>query len=72
MVGGGRVQSFMPVSAPDIPLRLPPLTDEDADDLRMAASLGVDIVVATRTQNVNHVREVRKILGWSTYLVKLL
>lgn len=53
----------MPVSAPDIPLRLPPLTDEDADDLRMAASLGVDIVVATRTQNVNHVREVRKILG---------
>lgn len=63
MVGGGIVHSYMQVSAPDIPLHLPPLTDEDADDLRHVATLGVDIVVATHTQNANHVREVRKILG---------
>ncbi|XP_054283214.1 pyruvate kinase-like [Macrosteles quadrilineatus] len=65
VVGGGEVESYMPVSIPDVPLNLPPLTDEDEDDLRMAAEMGVDIVVATHTQNKNLIQDIRKILDES-------
>lgn len=63
MAGAGTIQSFMSVSVPDVPLDLPPLTDEDVDDLMMAAEMGVDIVVVSHTQTVELVKDVRRILG---------
>ncbi|XP_046675358.1 pyruvate kinase-like [Homalodisca vitripennis] len=63
VVGAGVVHSYMSVAVPDVPLRLSPLTDEDEDDLRLVATMGVDIVVATHTQNATHVKNVRRILA---------
>ena len=60
---GGRLGSRKSVCVPGVSLPLPAVTEQDRADLRLAASLQVDLVFASFVRDEHGVSELRRALG---------
>src|SRR6195952_956110 len=59
---GGPVSNNKGLSLPGVAVRVPALSDKDAEDLRFALSLGVDFVALSFVRNARDVELVREIM----------
>ena len=60
---GGRLGSRKSVCVPGVTLPLPAVSEQDREDLRLAASLPVDLVFASFVRDSDGVRQLRAALG---------
>jgi pyruvate kinase len=72
VVHGGILQDHKGVNFPDVPLRLPSVTEQDRCDLAFGLSLGVDYVALSFVRQADDVREAGRLIaeqGRSTPLI---
>jgi pyruvate kinase len=63
VVEGGKVSNNKGVSLPNVAVSVPALSDKDADDLRFALGLGVDLVALSFVRSPDDIKLVREIMA---------
>jgi pyruvate kinase len=63
VVEGGPVSNNKGVSLPNVAVSVPALSDKDADDLRFALGLGVDLVALSFVRSPDDIKLVREIMA---------
>jgi pyruvate kinase len=63
VVEGGTVSDHKGVSLPNVAVTVPALSEKDADDLRFALALGVDLVALSFVRSADDVTRVRDIMA---------
>jgi len=62
VVVGGQLSSRKGVSLPGVDVDLPPVTDDDIEDIRFGVEHGVDFIAASFVRRGEHVRAIRRII----------
>ena len=62
VIEGGRVSDHKGINLPGVAVSAPPLTEKDAEDLRFALSLSVDLVALSFVRRADHVTHVHRIM----------
>lgn len=63
VVVGGELSSRKGVSLPGVSVDLPPLTDEDIEDIRFGIENGVDMIAASFVRKPEHVEAVKQVIA---------
>ncbi len=62
VVNGGELGERKGVNVPNVPIRLPSLTDKDIEDIKFGIEVGYDFVAASFIRNADAIREIRQII----------
>ncbi len=62
VVNGGELGERKGVNVPNVPIRLPSLTDKDIEDIKFGIEVGYDFVAASFIRNADAIREIRSII----------
>ena len=62
IVNGGELGQRKGVNVPNVPIRLPAITEKDKDDIRFGAEQEVDFIAASFVRNADCIREIKDLL----------
>lgn len=62
VVNGGELGERKGVNVPNVPIRLPSLTDKDIEDIKFGIEVGYDFVAASFIRNADAIREIRALI----------
>lgn len=63
IVNGGELGERKGVNVPNVPVRLPAITDKDREDIRFGVEQGVDFIAASFVRNAECILEIRAFLN---------
>jgi pyruvate kinase len=72
VIVGGELGNGKGVTLPGVPIRLPPLTDKDIEDIRFGIAQGVDFIAASFVRKAQDVLECRRIMGEHANRIKVI
>ncbi len=62
IVNGGELGEHKGVNVPGVDVKLPPLTDQDIEDIRFGIREGFDIIAASFVRNTDCIRQIKQLL----------
>ena len=62
VINGGELGQRKGVNVPNVPIRLPAITEKDKEDIRFGAQQDVDFIAASFVRNADCIREIKAIL----------
>lgn len=62
IINGGELGQRKGVNVPNVPIRLPAITEKDKDDIRFGAEQDVDFIAASFVRNADCIREIKALL----------
>ncbi|MEG1716465.1 MAG: pyruvate kinase [Lachnospiraceae bacterium] len=62
ILNGGELGSRKGVNVPNVPIRLPALTDKDKEDIRFGVEQGIDFIAASFVRSVEGILEIKALL----------
>ena len=63
IINGGELGQRKGVNVPNVPIRLPAITEKDKEDIRFGAQQDVDFIAASFVRNADCIREIRTVLN---------
>ena len=63
IINGGELGQRKGVNVPDVPIRLPAITEKDKEDIRFGAQQDVDFIAASFVRNADCIREIKAVLN---------
>lgn len=63
VINGGELGERKGVNVPNVPIKLPALTDKDKEDIRFGIESGFDYIAASFVRSADAIREIREILS---------
>ena len=62
IINGGELGQRKGVNVPNVPIKLPAITDKDKEDIRFGAEQDVDFIAASFVRNADCIREIKALL----------
>ena len=62
IINGGELGQRKGVNVPNVPIRLPAITEKDKDDIRFGAQQDIDFIAASFVRNADCIREIKALL----------
>jgi len=62
IINGGELGQRKGVNVPNVPIRLPAITEKDKDDIRFGAEQDVDFIAASFVRNADCIRQIKALL----------
>lgn len=72
VVHGGKLAAHKSVNLPGVPLKLPPLSDDDRRDIELALEQGVDFIAASFIRRADDILAIRRLLEKESAGVKII
>lgn len=72
VVNGGELGEKKGVNVPNVPIRLPSLTEKDMEDIRFGIEQGFDFVAASFIRNAQAIRDIRKLIADANAHMKII
>ncbi len=72
VVNGGELGEKKGVNVPNVPIRLPSLTEKDVQDIRFGIDMGFDFVAASFIRSAQAIREIRKLIDEAGSQMKII